>query len=205
MVSRRDFLALGACAILSPSLCIAEADVDVFPDSDVNDFRQPDRLIGFPRTLWVKRGRDEMHLDVYTDDGFACFAWMARDIRAGNLIGTPDPRLVRQAVWLQARLVQYGYQRPLVLTSGLRTAHTNQSTEGAARASRHLPRDKIIFGVKNRMVFEAIDVELPGVPSSLLASVALEAKDGGVGYYGDDGHVHIDSGPVRFWRRDKHA
>jgi len=204
VVSRRDFLAAGILSALSPLICFAAPrGVEVF-NQDEND-RSIVQVGGYPRTLWVKRGHDEMLIDVYTQDGFSRFAWLSRDIRAGNIIGIPDPHLVRQVVWLQARLAQYGYHRPLVMTSGLRTKSTNESTEGAARASRHLPREKILFGQRRQMVFEAIDIELPGVPSSLLASVALEAKDGGVGYYGDDGHVHIDSGPVRFWRRDRHV
>lgn len=210
MVSRREFLLSASIALLAPASCLAARSdgIDTLDDTQWLQWQNKlgnEQNAAFPRTLWVRRGNDEMYIDVYTADGFSRFAWLTRDIRAGNLVGNPDPKIVRQAVWVQARLASYGYHEPLIITSGLRTKHTNETTEGSARASRHLPRDKFISGSYRRLVFDAIDVKLPGVPSSVLASVALEAKDGGVGYYGNDGHVHIDTGPVRFWKGKRHV
>lgn len=150
-----------------------------------------------PQTLWVRRGKDEAMLNVYTDEGYKKLAWLARDIRAGNLVGTPSPRLVRLTVWMQAWLAAQGVKSPMILLSGLRTHETNQSTEGAARSSRHLP-DK-------SGVFYAFDFEVPGVPASYLAKLAIWAREGGVGFYGNAGHVHIDDGRPRFWVGKKTA
>lgn len=203
VVSRRDFLMFGGMALLSPGLAFSgtksidgvEAFDEVSAAPPPKTVLNSDRRVyqtSHPRTLWIRRGKDEFLLDVYTKEGYSRLAWLARDIRAGDIVGTPDPRLVRQSVWVQDRLARHGYRRPLVMTSGLRMPHTNSTTEGAARASFHLPDEN--------MKFKAFDFEVPGVPSSVLASVALSARDGGVGFYGDKGHVHIDSGQVRFWR-----
>lgn len=193
MVTRRDFLKTGAGLILASSLpSLADSNfapqgVDVIQDDSPAYLLSADQ----PQTLWVRRGRDEAMLNVYTDDGYKKLAWLARDIRAGNLVGIPSPRVVRLAVWMQAWLTAQGVKKPLILLSGLRTTRTNDSTEGASRASRHLP-DK-------SGMFYALDFEVPGVPSSYLAKLALWAHEGGVGFYGDAGHLHIDDGRPRFW------
>lgn len=193
MVTRRTFIKTGAGLFLASSLpCLADSNyapegVDIIQDEDL-DYAP---IHGQPQTLWIRRGRDEALLNVYTDDGYKQLAWLARDIRAGNLVGTPSPRVVRLAVWMQAWLTAQGVRKPLILMSGLRTPKTNNSTEGAARASKHLP-DK-------SGMFYALDFEVAGVPSSYLAKLAVWAHEGGVGYYGDAGHIHIDDGRPRFW------
>ncbi len=212
MVSRRDILKFGGVLLALPSLAFAEDnyapdDVDVIQDDkpvriiaphqriQINQERTKVNLTTdtkYPRTLWVKREKELELLDVYTADGYKRLCWLTRDIRANNTVGTPSPKLVRQTVWLQSRLKYYGYNKPLILMSGLRTKHTNETTEGAVRASKHLPN--------SQMIFNAFDLEMPGVKSSILATLALEAHDGGVGYYGDDRHIHIDDGKTRFWR-----
>jgi uncharacterized protein YcbK (DUF882 family) len=48
-------------------------------------------------------------------------------------------------------------------------------------------------------MFYAFDFEVQGVPSSYLAKLAVWAHEGGVGFYGDAGHIHIDDGRPRFW------
>jgi uncharacterized protein YcbK (DUF882 family) len=46
---------------------------------------------------------------------------------------------------------------------------------------------------------EAIDIRVPGVPTSELRDVALALQRGGVGYYPESGFVHIDVGRLRRW------
>ena len=62
-----------------------------------------------------------------------------------------------------------------------RSAHT-----GVARHSLH-------------MQAEAIDIRLPGIPTSTLRDAALRMQRGGVGYYRSSDFVHVDVGPVRHW------
>jgi uncharacterized protein YcbK (DUF882 family) len=62
-----------------------------------------------------------------------------------------------------------------------RKAHT-----GVARHSLH-------------MEAEAIDIRLPGIPTSTVRDAALRLHRGGVGYYRSSDFVHVDVGRVRRW------
>jgi len=45
----------------------------------------------------------------------------------------------------------------------------------------------------------AVDVSLPGRDLRKLHKAAISLKQGGVGYYGKSGFVHVDTGRVRYW------
>jgi uncharacterized protein YcbK (DUF882 family) len=49
------------------------------------------------------------------------------------------------------------------------------------------------------MLGEAIDIRIPGVPTSKLRDAALALGRGGVGYYPETGFVHVDVGRIRHW------
>src|SRR5580704_16266604 len=49
------------------------------------------------------------------------------------------------------------------------------------------------------MQAEAIDIRLPGIPTSELRDAALRLHRGGVGYYRASNFVHVDVGRVRHW------
>ncbi|MFO1081043.1 MAG: DUF882 domain-containing protein [Reyranellaceae bacterium] len=46
---------------------------------------------------------------------------------------------------------------------------------------------------------KALDISFPGVSSRSIAGLAAALAWGGTGYYGDEGHVHVDVGPTRTW------
>ena len=73
---------------------------------------------------------------------------------------------------------------------GYRTPWSNEflrhTTSGVASHSLH-------------MLGEAIDIRIPGVPTSELRNVALALHRGGVGYYPHSEFVHVDVGRVRRW------
>ena len=75
---------------------------------------------------------------------------------------------------------------------GYRTPETNEflrtrsAHSGVAQHSLH-------------MQAEAIDIRLPGVPTSQLRDAALRLHRGGVGYYSASNFVHVDVGRVRHW------
>jgi uncharacterized protein YcbK (DUF882 family) len=73
---------------------------------------------------------------------------------------------------------------------GYRTPWSNEflrrTTTGVASNSLH-------------MLGEAIDIRVPGVPTSKLRDAALGLGRGGVGYYPESGFVHVDVGRVRRW------
>jgi ABC-type glutathione transport system ATPase component len=47
---------------------------------------------------------------------------------------------------------------------------------------------------------KAADIRIPKLPLRLLRRIAMHLGKGGVGYYPHSGFVHIDVGPVRYWR-----
>jgi uncharacterized protein YcbK (DUF882 family) len=49
------------------------------------------------------------------------------------------------------------------------------------------------------MQAEAIDIRLPGIPTTAVRDAALRMERGGVGYYRDSNFVHVDVGRVRRW------
>src|SRR5580658_2567318 len=49
------------------------------------------------------------------------------------------------------------------------------------------------------MQAQAIDIRLPGIPTSELRDAALRLHRGGVGYYRSSDFVHVDVGRVRHW------
>ncbi len=49
------------------------------------------------------------------------------------------------------------------------------------------------------MQAEAIDIRLPGIPTSQLRDAALRLRRGGVGYYSASNFLHVDVGRVRRW------
>ncbi len=49
------------------------------------------------------------------------------------------------------------------------------------------------------MQAKAIDIRIPGVPTSKVRDAALALHRGGVGYYRQSNFVHVDVGPVRRW------
>lgn len=76
------------------------------------------------------------------------------------------------------------------LISGYRSPRTNgrlhEHSDGVASKSQHM-RGK------------AVDISLKSVRLSNLQKAALSLRAGGVGYYPEDGFVHVDTGPVRRW------
>lgn len=77
------------------------------------------------------------------------------------------------------------------IISGFRSQESNDKMSakpgsGVAKKSLH-------------MQGRALDVRLKGCSSAALRDLALEAKQGGVGYYQHSDFVHIDTGAFRTW------
>jgi uncharacterized protein YcbK (DUF882 family) len=125
----------------------------------------------------------------YVPEALAELDHYLRDSRTGE-VRHFDPRLFDLLHDLTASLndsdgeidVVCGYRTPWS-NEFLRTrsAHT-----GVARHSLH-------------MQAEAIDIRLPGIPTSVVRDAALRLHRGGVGYYRDSNFVHVDVGRVRRW------
>lgn len=83
-----------------------------------------------------------------------------------------------------------GRDEPYEVISGYRSPLTNATlrrhSSGVAEHSLHLQG-------------RAIDVRLPGFPTSKLRELALGMGRGGVGFYPQSDFVHLDNGRVRYW------
>ena len=182
MMLRRDFLkAVSIGATVAPLLTPKEV------------FGQQQAL---PTVLWLKRGRDEARLDYSTPEGYRHLCWILRDETA-NVVGIPDPKLLRLTSWIQAWLAGYDRHIRYEILSGMRLKSTNdklRKKEKAALNSKHIPDEN--------MVFRAIDTRNNVVSSEYLGRLAWMAQQGGVGFYVRD-FSHLDSGPrIASWRSE---
>lgn len=111
---------------------------------------------------------------------------LLRDFRTGQ-VHPIEPQLLD---YLYAVRCALGCDAPFEVISGYRSPTTNemlqQRSGGVATYSLH-------------MQGRAIDVRVPGVPTSRLREAAAGLKMGGVGYYASSGFVHLDTGRFRQW------
>src|SRR5580658_37044 len=112
-----------------------------------------------------------------------------RDHRTGD-VRHFDPRLFDLLYDLTASLGDSDGE--IAVICGYRTPWSNEFLRtrspqtGVAQHSLH-------------MQAEAIDIRLPGIPTSELRDAALRLHRGGVGYYRSSDFVHVDVGRVRQW------
>lgn len=84
-------------------------------------------------------------------------------------------------------------QQKLDLISGYRSPATNAALR--ARGGEHTG----VASKSQHMLGKATDIRMPGVALDRLHMAALSMQAGGVGYYPNDGFVHVDTGRVRTW------
>jgi uncharacterized protein YcbK (DUF882 family) len=127
--------------------------------------------------------------DKYVPEALDRLDQYLRDYRTGD-VHHYDPRVFDLLYELTASLGRPSTEIDVIC--GYRTARTNQFLRsrsihtGVAEHSLH-------------MQAEAIDIRLPGVPTSQLRDAALGLHRGGVGYYQASDFVHVDVGRVRRW------
>ena len=182
LVGRRDFLRLGTAAAVAAS---------TFSPTDAFALPHPG---GVHRQLAFLNQHTGEHLTAeywvkghYLSDALRAINKLFRDHRTGA-VHRIDPRLLDTVFALKRRV---GAQGPFHVVSGYRSPETNNALiesdhYGVARHSYH------IKGM-------AVDLYLPGHSLSRLHKAALSLRAGGVGYYPDNGFIHIDVGPVRRW------
>jgi uncharacterized protein YcbK (DUF882 family) len=125
--------------------------------------------------------------NTYLPDAAAQLDHFLRDHRTGGVY-LLDPTLFDLLYDLTVAVEHDGAEIDIVC--GYRSQWSNEflrrTTSGVAQHSRH------VLG-------EAIDIRIPGVPTSQLRDAALALHRGGVGYYPESQFVHVDVGPVRRW------
>ena len=127
--------------------------------------------------------------DTYLPAALTRLDYFLRDHRTGD-VRHFDPRLFDLLYDLTESLHDAGGEIDVIC--GYRTPWSNEflrtrsAHSGVAQHSLH-------------MQAEAIDIRLPGVPTSELRDAALRLNRGGVGYYSAANFVHVDVGRVRHW------
>jgi uncharacterized protein YcbK (DUF882 family) len=127
--------------------------------------------------------------DTYLPEALDQLDHYLRDHRTGD-VHHFDPRLFDLLHDLTATLNDAGGEIDVIC--GYRTPWSNEylrtrsAHSGVAVHSLH-------------MQAEAIDIRLPGIPTSAVRDAALRLQRGGVGYYRSSDFVHVDVGPVRRW------
>ncbi len=125
--------------------------------------------------------------DGYDPASLARLSSYLRDHRTGDL-REYDPRVFELLYDLTTALGNPNLEIEVVC--GYRTPWSNEFLRthghGVARHSLH-------------MQAMAIDIRVPGVPTSRLRDAALALHRGGVGYYAASDFVHVDVGRVRHW------
>jgi uncharacterized protein YcbK (DUF882 family) len=123
---------------------------------------------------------------VYVPDALRRIAYLLRDRRSGEQHEV-EPALLELLYDLRARL---NTDAPFEVISGYRSPYSNAQMKaqgrGVATNSMHT-------------VAKAVDLRVPGRRLEAVRDAALALGRGGVGYYPQDGFVHVDIGRVRRW------
>jgi len=123
----------------------------------------------------------------YDEESLSRLNLYLRDHRTGE-VHEYDPRVFDLLHDLTAALGNPDLEIDVVC--GYRTPWSNEFLRthghGVARHSLH-------------MQAMAIDIRVPGIPTSRLRDAALALHRGGVGYYAASDFVHVDVGRVRRW------
>ncbi len=102
-------------------------------------------------------------------------------------VGAIDVRVLEHVNLVQKKL---GSLQEIHVISGFRSPEYNAML---VRTDRHVAKNSL------HMQGQAIDLLIPGVPTTRLRQAALELQYGGVGSYKRSSYVHLDSGPFRHW------
>jgi uncharacterized protein YcbK (DUF882 family) len=125
--------------------------------------------------------------DAYVPEALHKLDHFLRDSRTGSE-HEYDPRVFDLLADLTAAVGRPDAEISIIC--GYRTPATNEylrtHTTGVAQNSLH-------------MQAEAIDIRLPGTPTSDFREAALALHRGGVGYYPESDFIHVDVGRVRRW------
>lgn len=182
---RRQILAGGAALLF----------LGLFPQATLGKSATPFRnLDGLAtRRLWLFNPHTQETIDkVYWRDGgyefmgLGAVDWFFRDFRTGT-IREIDCLLLDMIASMHLAL---GRDTPFTMLSGYRSRKTNEwlieQGVGASPNSYHIKG-------------QAADLHLEGVSAKALRKTALERQIGGLGYYPNNGFIHVDSGRKRQW------
>ena len=181
-LSRRNFIGFVLCAgtsVLAPKGVLAAIDEVTTTEKSLSLYN-PHTKDSFSGVYW--------HNGKYVNDALKNINHIMRDFRAQD-IKQIDTHLLDLLYAITVRLKP---EKPFHVISGYRSPETNAKLrkrgKGAAKNSYHIQG-------------KAVDIRLPGYRTSVLRKTAYKMKRGGVGYYPNQKFVHIDVGPIRYWKR----
>ena len=180
-LSRRKFIGLMVCAGISgfSSQSVFAAIEDPTTKEKSLSLYNPHTKDRFQGVYW-RNGK-------YVTKALKNINHIMRDFRADD-IKQIDTHLLDL---LSAITIKLKPKKPFHVISGYRSPETNAKLrkrgKGAAKNSYHIQG-------------KAVDIRLPGYRTSALRRAAYHLKLGGVGYYPRQKFVHIDVGPIRFWK-----
>ena len=125
--------------------------------------------------------------DTYVPEALKKLNHLLRDHYSGQVCRM-DPKLFDLLYRLKQTL---GSDAPFQVISGYRCPVTNMKLRkkgggGVAKASLHVEG-------------KALDIHVAGTSLTDLRDAAKASRKGGVGFYPQDGFVHVDTGTVRSW------
>jgi uncharacterized protein YcbK (DUF882 family) len=180
-LSRRNFIGFMLCAGISGlfSKSVFAAIGELATTERSLSLYNPHTKDSFNGVYW-RKGK-------YVTDALKNINHIMRDFRAHD-IKQIDTHLLDL---LSAISIKLKPEKPFHVISGYRSPETNAKLrkrgKGAAKNSYHIQG-------------KAVDIRLPGYRTSVLRRTAHNLKGGGVGYYPHQRFVHIDVGPIRYWK-----
>ena len=222
-LDRRAFIRIGTLVGLSPSLLLAMEKNNEFLVDFLKNKKDPIKLIKDTKSLLItkhelKKCESKIHKYhklinkkekrtiviknihtcektpityktglIYNIEEIRKFNYIMRDFREDKMTRI-DPSLLDVLYAIQNKLNKHD---TVYLLSGYRTKKTNnllrRTGHNAAKNSFHIKG-------------KAMDIALPSVSETKVASVARSLHLGGVGEYRSSHFTHIDVGPIRHWR-----
>lgn len=124
---------------------------------------------------------------MYQADAIQELDLLLRDHRANQAIAM-QTELYEKIYYLQQL---FHSKEPLHIISGYRAPKSNAELRHASHAVAENS-----LHIQGR----AVDIRIPGVSHRHLHKAALAMRSGGVGYYPEEGFIHLDTGRVRHWQ-----
>ncbi|MEZ0226253.1 MAG: YcbK family protein [Alphaproteobacteria bacterium] len=179
-----------AAASMAPAASAVERPLAAAVEDEAAD----DSTLPKPYTLRFYNLHTGESLNVTRRDGdplTESVNWFLRDFRRGETTSM-DPELLDDLGDIQTAIHRRHPQMTVRfnVVSSYRSPATNDSLikAGGEQAKHSL-----------HMRGKAMDLKVPGVTTRELRDVVTCLNLGGVGYYAEDGFIHVDTGRVRYW------
>lgn len=178
LINRRSFLkiaAIGSAVSLFPAIIFGKTDVPYKKSLSLYNIHTGENI---NTTYWAEGS--------YIPEALSQMNHLLRDYRT-DAATDMDTELFDLLYSIRTNLDS---SKPFHVVSGYRSPQTNamlnSHSSGIAKKSLH-------------MQGKAIDINLPGRDLFELKKIAMNLKQGGVGYYPRSDFVHVDVGRVRYW------